>query len=132
MKTLLLNLACMLATFSSLHSVGTAAETVFEGDWLTTNRELDGKMTCVVTDLGDEKWRGRFHGVWQGVAFDYTVAFAGPEEDLRGTAQIDGADYVWKGKIRRCEQPSFQGTFGGSRYEGSFALKEKRPSVIKR
>lgn len=132
MKTFLLNLASVVALLGSVHSVSMAADTVFEGDWLTTNRKLDGKMTCVVTDLGNEKWRGRFYGVWQGVPFDYTVAFAGPAEDLRGTAQIDGADYVWKGRILPGDQPSFQGTFGGSRYEGSFALKEKKPSVVKR
>ena len=65
MKTLLLNLACMSAVFTSVHAVGITAETVFEGDWQTTNRKLDGKMTCVVTDLGSEKWRGRFYGIWQ-------------------------------------------------------------------
>ena len=132
MKTFLLNLASVVALLGSVHSVSMAADTVFEGDWLTTNRKLDGKMTCVVTDLGNEKWRGRFYGIWQGVSFDYTVAFAGPAEDLRGTAQIDGADYAWKGKILPADQPSFQGTFGGSRYEGSFALKAKKPSAVKK
>src|SRR5204863_8072683 len=108
-------------------SLTSAAEvSIYEGVWHTTNRKLDGTMTCVVTDLGSEKWRGRFYGVWQGVAFDYTVAFSGPPSDLHGTAQIDGADYTWKGKISKGEARRFTGSFGGSRYEGYFDLKEKK------
>ena len=104
---------------------GNAADVTYEGTWNTTNRKLDGPMTCVVTELGDEKWKGRFYGVWQGVAFDYTVAFAGPPSDLSGTAVIDGADYTWKGRIQKDSSGTFQGTFGGSRYVGYFRLKEK-------
>jgi hypothetical protein len=35
----------------------------FEGTWNTTNRKLDGRMTCIMTDLGEQKWQGRFFGV---------------------------------------------------------------------
>ena len=104
---------------------GSAADVTYEGTWNTTNRKLDGPMTCIVTDLGDERWKGRFFGIWQGVAFDYTVAFKGPASDLAGTAVIDGADYSWKGRIQKDSSATFQGTFGGSRYEGYFRLKEK-------
>lgn len=96
-----------------------AEEYVFEGPWKTTNRKLDGIMTSVVKDLGDERWEGRFYGVWQGVKFDYTVAFTGPESDLRGTATIDGAHYDWKGSFDRKSGGRFQGSFTGSRYEGA-------------
>ena len=110
-------------------AVGSAQDYVFEGPWHTTNRKLDGIMTCEVKDLGDEKWQGRFHGVWQGVPFDYTVNFEGPPSKLRGTAQIDGADYQWTGSIGRettAESPArFKGSFGGTRYTGYFDLKEK-------
>jgi hypothetical protein len=102
-----------------------AADTTCVGTWNTTNRKLDGTMTCVVTEMGAEQWRGRFYGVWQGVAFDYTVPFSGPPSDLRGTAQIDGADYTWKGQITKGSPGDFKGTFGGTRYYGSFDLKEK-------
>ena len=99
-----------------------AAENVYVGSWNTTNRKLDGTMTCIVKAMGDGKWQGRFHGVWQGVPFDYTVPFSGEPSDLRGTATIDGASYVWTGSMT---SGSFRGTFGGSRYIGSFDLKEK-------
>src|SRR5688500_17403677 len=59
-----------------------ANEGVYVGTWKTTNRKLDGAMTCAVKDLGDEKWQGRFFGIWQGVPFVYTVAFAGRPSDL--------------------------------------------------
>jgi hypothetical protein len=95
---------------------------VYEGSWRTTNRKLDGTMTCAVTELGSEKWRGRFYGVWQGVAFDYTVEFVGRPSDLAGTAKIDGADYNWKGKLTL---DSFNGRFGGNRYAGYFDLMKK-------
>ena len=107
---------------------------MYVGTWRTTNRKLDGPMTCVVKDLGEDKWLGRFYGVWQGVPFDYTVAFAGPPSSLRGTAIIDGASYTWTGTITS-ESPTsdapgmFKGTFGGSRYIGSFELKEKAARV---
>lgn len=100
-----------------------ARDFVFEGKWRTTNRPLDGTMTCVVTDLGNENWQGRFYGVWQGVAFDYNVSFSGPASQLHGTALIDGANYTWTGRIDEGPLGSFQGTFGGDRYRGSFDLK---------
>jgi hypothetical protein len=98
-----------------------ASETPYRGTWQTTNRKLDGSMTCVVTDLGGEKWRGRFHGVWQGVPFDYVVDFTGPPSALRGSARIDGADYSWTGELAA---ESFRGKFGGTRYVGHFDLKK--------
>jgi hypothetical protein len=103
----------------------TATDQTFEGTWHTTNRKLDGSMTCVVTDLGRDQWRARFFGTWQGVPFDYTVPFTGKLSDLRGTATIDGASYVWTGKIIDTMPPSFQATFGGTRYTGYFDLTAK-------
>lgn len=100
-----------------------AEDAIYEGTWLTTNRKLDGRMTCVVSELGSERWSGRFFGVWQGVPFDYTVPFSGPSHKLRGTAIIDGAQYEWTGAMRDEAGGSFQGTFGGSRYLGAFELK---------
>jgi len=85
--------------------------------------KLDGTMTCVVTDLGNNQWRGHFTGEWQGVAFSYTVGFSGPPEKLHGTAVIDGADYEWTGVISKGPPGSFKGSFGGSRYGGRFNLK---------
>src|SRR5262249_28377362 len=68
-----------------------AKDLVFVGTWVTTNRPLDGTLTCVVTDLGDNRWRGHFSGAWQGREFSYRVDFSGPPERLRGRATIDGA-----------------------------------------
>jgi len=105
-------------------SVAAADTVTYQGDWHTTNRKLDGTMTCIVTPTGDERWQGRFFGVWQGVNFNYTVPFTGPPSNLHGNANIDGAEYYWTGKIVRESPGSFQGTFGGARYNGSFDLKE--------
>ena len=102
-----------------------AGDLVFEGTWVTTNRPLDGTLTCVVTDLGGNRWRGHFYGVWQGVEFSYKVNFSGPPEKLRGQAVIDGADYEWTGQMSREAPGSFKGKFWGSRYAGSFDLKQK-------
>src|SRR3954451_14573127 len=110
---------CLVTTASM------AADSVYVGTWNTTNRKLDGEMTCVVSELGAEQWKGRFYGVWQGLAFDYAVAFSGPPSDLHGTAQIDGADYTWKGQLTHGSAGEFKGTFGGTRYLGYFDLKEK-------
>lgn len=109
-----------------------AQELVFEGPWKTTNRKLDGIMTSVVTPTGDEQWQGKFFGVWQGVKFDYTVTFTGPESNLRGTATIDGAHYEWKGAIDRKPPGRFHGTFTGSRYLGSFDMAEKKKLTASR
>jgi hypothetical protein len=102
------------------------ADNVYSGTWKTTNRKLDGAMTCAVREVGDQKWQGRFYGVWQGVPFDYTVPFTGETSDLQGTATIDGASYVWKGSIA---EGTFRGTFGGSRYAGAFDLKEQTAPI---
>jgi len=95
---------------------------VYQGTWVTTNRKLDGTMTCVVTDLGDNRWRGHFYGVWYGQEFSYRVNFSGPPENLRGRAVIDGADYEWTGQMGK---ERFSGKFWGNRYIGSFSLKQK-------
>lgn len=100
-------------------------ELVYEGTWKTTNRRLDGRMTCIVTETGDKRWAGHFYGVWQGVEFSYNVNFSGPPDKLTGTAVIDGADYTWTGEISRDNPGRFQGTFDGSRYRGSFDLKQQ-------
>jgi hypothetical protein len=98
---------------------------VYEGTWLTTNRKLDGTMTCVVTEVGKNQWRGHFSGQWQGVRFAYTVPFSGPPERLHGTAVIDNADYEWTGTMTTGSPGWFQGSFTGNRYVGSFTLREK-------
>ena len=105
-------------------AAATARDVVYEGSWLTTNRKLDGPLTCVVTNLGDNKWRGHFYGVWEGVSFSYKVDFSGPPGKLRGEAMVDGADYEWSGAMSK-EARTFKGKFWGNRYEGRFTLKEK-------
>src|SRR4051812_25040031 len=115
--------ACVIVGF--MLEPAWAADRVFEGQWHTTNRKLDGTMRCVVTDLGNENWQGRFIGNWQGMPFDYTVKFSGPPSHLHGTATIDGADYSWAGEIGGDSQGSFKATFTGNRYLGSFDLKEQ-------
>jgi hypothetical protein len=115
MRTTLIGLVLL-----AVASVATAKDLVYEGTWVTTNRQLDGTMTCVVTDLGDNQWRGRFSGVYQGSPFAYTVTFSGPPDKLRGKAVIDGADYEWTGEMGQ----EFKGRFTGNRYLGSFALKK--------
>lgn len=100
------------------------SELTYEGTWVTTNRKLDGRMTAVVSDLGGDKWSGRFYGVWQGVKFDYDVKFSGPPDQLRGKATIDGADYEWIGEMSKESPGTFKGRFTGNRYLGSFDLKQ--------
>src|SRR4051812_45789182 len=118
MKTLLVGLALLASGAGA-----SAKEIVYEGTWVTTNRKLDGTMTCVVTDLGGNGWRGRFSGVWYGEPFSYDVDFRGPPDDLRGRAVIDGADYRWTGELTKGKGGTFKGKFGGSRYAGYFDLK---------
>ena len=102
-----------------------ANDLIYEGTWVTTNRKLDGTMTAVITPIGEEKWRGRFYGVWQGVDFDYTVEFAGPPDKLTGAARIDGAKYQWSGAMSKQPSGWLKGSFDGDRYIGSFELKRK-------
>jgi len=120
MKKTLVALVVLLAPATAV-----GQEMVYEGTWLTTNRKLDGTMTCVVTDLGNNQWRGHFYGAWQGVPFSYTVSFSGPPEKLQGRAVIDGADYEWTGAMSQGSSGWFKGSFGGNRYVGSFDLKRK-------
>jgi len=118
MIKLLFTLSTLLAC-----SVAVGGELKYQGTWNTTNRKLDGSMTCVVTPIGKHKYQGRFYGTWQGVQFEYKVKFTGPASDLRGTATIEGAAYEWKGRI---DQKRLKGTFGGDRYTGSFDLQRER------
>jgi hypothetical protein len=106
-------------------ATASAQDVVYEGTWVTTNRKLDGPLTCVVTDPGDNQWQGHFYGAWQGRPFSYTVRFRGPPEKLHGKATIDGADYEWTGAMGKESPGGFKGSFGGTRYVGSFDLKQK-------
>src|SRR5689334_5371191 len=120
--------ALLAAIFAGMATPVWADQWIFEGPWHTTNRKLDGNMTCVVTSVAEGQWQGRFYGVWQGVSFDYTVSFVGDPMHLRGTATIDGAEYTWSGAIEQSEPGAprlFKGVFGGTRYAGHFELKEK-------
>lgn len=60
MKGLLVTIVSLLSLVNVLSVTAVADDSIYEGVWHTTNRKLDGTMTCVVTDLGLEKWRGRF------------------------------------------------------------------------
>ena len=105
-------LICVLASFA------TAEEFTYKGTWVTVkNKKLDGTMKATIKPAGGGVWNARFFGVWQGVAFDYTVPFN--EGAAGGKATIDGARYEWKGTIT---PEKFNGTFTGDRYEGDFQL----------
>src|SRR6185369_491920 len=110
-RSLLVVIVWSLCTYAS------AADKIYHGEWKTTNRKLDGEMTCIVTEIAKEKWEGRFYGIWQGVDFDYTVPFTGPLTKLHGKTTIDGAAYEWKARI---DGDRFRANFGGDRYTGSF------------
>lgn len=128
MKSLICSAAVALCSAAVLASTTLAEDVVYEGTWHTTNRKLEGTMTCAVKDLGDNKWNGRFYGTWQGVPFDYTVPFTGSPEKLQGKATIDGADYIWSGSFNP-EDSRFKGQFGGNRYSGYFDLAKKQPAA---
>lgn len=102
-----------------------SAQVTYEGTWVTTNRPLDGVMTCELVDFGNERWSGHFYGEWQGAPYSYKVDISGPPERLQGKARIDGAHYDWTGAIDR-KTGMFTATFGGERYFGSFNLKAKK------
>ena len=123
-------------TLELIRTVGRAKETIYavsvldqpQGvlEHVVSLRELlMAPPEAMITDLGDQQWRGHFYGVWQGVQFSYTVKFSGPPEKLQGTAVIDGADYEWTGSMSKEAPGWFKGSFGGSRYIGSFNLKPK-------
>src|SRR3954467_12347748 len=114
MKSLLCKAAVALCSAAGTCAIAFAGDATYEGPWHTTNRKLDGPMTCAVKDLGDNKWSGRFYGIWQGVPFDYTVSFSGFPDKLQGKATIGGADYIWSG-VFDSEEGRFKGQFGGSR-----------------
>jgi len=100
----------------------------YEGDWVTTaNLKLKGTMTAEVTRHVDDKWTGRFFGLWNGRNFSYNIEWTStedilPESKVQGKARIDGASYDWKGEISDLK---FKGTFTGTRYTGYFDLKSK-------
>lgn len=93
---------------------------------MTTNRPLDGRMTCELQPVGKEKWRAHFEGIWQGVAFDYTVHFIGPDSALRCDTKVDGAAYTAHGVLTA---EHFKARFGGDRYEGSLTMKRVKGDI---
>lgn len=111
-----------LATLAS-SADGLSAEQTYFGNWKTTNRKLEGEMTCSVVRVDQQTWQGRFYGEWQRVPFDYTVQFSGSPSDLRGAATIDGAAYEWRAVLTRDQ---FIANFSGDRYIGSFDLTRKQ------
>jgi|SRR6185312_12998963 len=98
-----------------------AGAEIYRGSWWTTNRPIEGPMNLEVIPDGKDKYLGHFWGVWEGVSWDYSVPFKGPENNLKGVAIIDGAYYEWKGVMNK---HGFNGSFTGDRYNGEFKLKK--------
>lgn len=93
-------LLCLSVFLLMACSVAAGGERVYKGSWKTTNRRLDGTMTCVIKPLSEDKWTAHFKGIWQGVPFDYTVQFWGPDDALRCAARVDGAAYSCRDPLR--------------------------------
>lgn len=111
-------------------SASWAGEVVYQGTWNTTNRKLDGTMTCVVSPVAKNSWQARFRGVWQGVAFDHTIVLSGSASDLRGKATIDGANYECRAWMNAQQ---LKANFSGDRYVGSFDLaRDQTPRVSRK
>lgn len=121
MKNVFLGIVVLVISASTVTSSSNGV--MYEGTWTVTNRDLNGTMTAVVTRTGTNRWHGHFYGVWQGQAFSYHVDFSGARDNLRGEAEIDGADYRWAAIFDR--KGSFRGNFNGTRYNGHFDLKPK-------
>ncbi len=123
--TWLKSLSLAIAIFASICTAADGEDAVYTGPWKTTNRKLDGTMTCAIRMVEKEKWHGRFWGTWQGVDFDYAVDFFGPSDHLDGQATIDGVAYEWKGRMN---DRQFRANFGGDRYSALLTSKgTKRP-----
>jgi hypothetical protein len=128
--TWLKSVSLTIAILSAICTAADGEDAVYIGPWKTTNRKLDGTMTCAIRMVEKEKWLGRFWGTWQGVDFDYAVDFSGPPDHLHGQAIVDGVAYEWKGRMN---DRQFRANFGGDRYSGSFDLKrEETPRAATR
>ena len=110
------------------------AGTGLEGPWKTTNRKLDGIMTCVVrTATWREKIAGAFYGVWQGVPFDYAVPFSGPASKLqRAPRPLTTRVIRGQGKSVAILSRHSRRHVGSSRHIGSFEMQEKPKKVAVR
>lgn len=110
-------IAILIVLFASFAQ---AADYVFHGSWKADNRPIDGPMSCDFTTLGNNKYKAKFYGVWQGVPFEYNVTFSGPPDKLKGTATVDHVPYTWTGSA---DAENFSGSYTSHRYQGSFAMK---------
>lgn len=114
--------AIALALLVTFPTPAEARDFVYQGTWYNTARKSQGTMTCVLSEAGRDRWRGRFYGTAQGLRFDYTVSFDGPPSDLYGDAMIEGILYDWNGSVDRDQ---FRGTFNGGRNRGHFDLRRR-------
>jgi hypothetical protein len=157
MNTLMLRTVRILFTFITLLGGNTIlfadappetkSGALYQGNWVTTNRKLNGTMNCQVKELSPDQWQGRFWGTWEHVPFDYTVEFGHDNsptaknggrlvsisdkaliggEPVTGKATIDGAHYDWIGILAPEE---FDIKFTGSRYEGHLELKRVQDQI---
>jgi hypothetical protein len=93
----------------------------FAGSWVDTGLPTDGPMSAGVEELGNDKWRARFTGIWEGRKFDYVVDFTGTRDNLGGQAKVNAAKYVWKGKIT---DEGFNGGYSSNRgHFGTWKMK---------
>lgn len=97
----------------------------YSGGWVDTGLPTDGPMSAGVEDLGGDRWRARFTGIWEGAKFDYVVEFAGKPDALQGEAKVNAAKYVWAGKLNEDE---FVGSYRSNRgHDGTWRMKRVRP-----
>lgn len=104
-------------------SVAQAEDYFFQGSWRADNRPIDGPMSCDFKTLGNNKYKAKFYGIWQGVPFEYNVTFSGTPDKLKGTATVDHVPYTWEGSA---DTDNFRGSYTSYRYHGSFTLKKAK------
>ena len=109
---------------------------IYNGDWQNRQARTTGNLAVMVVPSGENTWKGKFIGEFQGDAFEYEVTFeAVPDESkkgkkkgkytIKGRANVDSQMYTWRGFMNN---NTFYGRFSSGGPNGDFRLSRKKQS----
>lgn len=115
MKTLCF---CSLLLISIINQNSNSIE--YRGN-IIINSRYNMDITCLMTDLGNNKWKGEFEVIFRNRIYRTSSSWEGTVKSMSGQMNIAGNSFSWNGKI---EDGRFSGTCNNRKYSGTFLMRK--------
>lgn len=104
-----------------------SVEGPWEGEWRSDRNGHHGRLRCVLTRSGDDKWRAAYHAKFMKIfSYSHVATLTGVETNgavqLRGEAKLPklaGGLYKYEGRVTPTE---FQSTYNSKHDHGTYRM----------